>query len=237
MLHLLLNRYFISNKIGNNLIIRINPDKVNYYVGVKWQTSDKIRSQFDALPMPFRSYGRKVVRRLHKYEPFFYNDVHFQKKTLIEKNNKFLKTKSAIIAYHNNDPKDSFWYHELIKEVETVGYAKHKNFLMHNKNDVINFFYSYFFPLIESFTKHGFSDSRTSDYGTCVIDKDLNILKSSAAMHRFSLTKELGIKEFPLKIIGINRSVYNSAIRNKAENKNTLELLSDLIRKIEHAHR
>jgi len=230
-----LNRKFIFKHLGDDLLIRIAPAKVDYHAGSKWQSADFIRYYLDYLPSSLRYRGRKSLRRIHKYESFFYDDKLFQTRTHIQDTYKYKKTNSAIKAFHKINFTDCFWYHELIKELQTNGIAIHKNIKMYKKEEVDYFFNNYVFKLIESFLKNGFVDSISNEYGTCVIDGDKKVLKSSSAVHRFCMAKDLGISSFPLQVIGISKSVYYSEIKQKTI-KETLLKLKEFIKEVEQAH-
>jgi len=228
-----LPKKFVQLRLGNKLIIWINPMSVNFKVGTWEPNLVRYKVWLDTLKTKYgvRGYIRKPISRCFTlFDSFIINSDNYQSLSLIAKQEKFLKVKDMVEK--RKDFRSSIWFQDLLDELEVNGQATHKKIKMHNPEEVEAFMSGYVVGLINSLIKEGFNLDKAGDIGSALIGADGSIHKSKAGEHRFYCARALKLDRIPLLIRGVHEDWYRTHIGNQKD----LKLLEKQLLKVQRNH-
>ncbi len=184
----------------------INPRTVTHHIGTNRPVIRPVDNIIKNLLLPAPSLAKTVRKKIHNYDPFVIPRFFFKKPRKISSLKKFKLIED--LAENRNDLEQSKWFHALLQEIKTRGFAKHKTIIMRNHEDVLSFFSSYILKLIASMEAQGYLPQKTKDAGTAIIGPDGEIYKSSAGNHRFFTAAIIGTSKIPLQVAGVHQQWY-----------------------------
>lgn len=228
---MLLTRHRVASILESKLIIKINPDSIEYRAKGKYPVTEPF---YRVLELLFRS-----IKPLNKFssvlpdrvEPFVIPRSFYDEPIPIKTLNKYQKLKNLLEK--RDSIRKSVWYQTLVNEVQTKGVAKYKKISMHNEKEILTFFNTYILQLIKSLETTGFQRSKGSP-GNVYIGSDGSLHKSNAGEHRFYIARLLGLKSIPVKINGVHQDWFYSHQLHK-DNSQFTKLISS-IRQVELNH-
>ena len=75
---------------------------------------------------------------------------------------------------------------------------------MRSEAEIRTFLNEYALNLIRTMESSGYDLEKGSEIGTAHIDRDGRLVKSGSATHRFCVARIVGVKRFPLRVVGIH---------------------------------
>ena len=193
----------VLKALGSDAVLWINPKKLS------------IRSCSSALAMT--KYYRKSMKRLRiprfiriyiarnilqHLEPHILPEFCFKGREPIEGMEKYLKIKD--LTENQDKVENSAWYKELSEQLKSIGYAKYKNLRLCSDSEVSIFLNEYVLNLVRSMQTSGYDLEKGAEIGTAHIDRDGSLVKSGSATDRFCVARIVGLKRFPLRVVGIH---------------------------------
>jgi hypothetical protein len=220
----------VYRNAGNKLIIRVNPAKIDGYVGGNIPMMDLMENRlFNRVPK-IKLIGQRAAFHLG---PFAIPGRLYKKPVKLERMEKYKKVKDLI--EHSTGYLKSLWYNDMLRELETVGAVKHKEITLCTVEELNNFFESYVLELVNSMKKNGYMESKCSQIGNVTIGKKGELHKSNAGDHRFITARILGIKCMPFKVNGVHKEWFNNkSILNR---RRGISKLVSAIREVEEENR
>ncbi len=186
--------------LGRKLVLMIDPSMVHYHIGgIRPLTKSLEHSLSRRLPGPLACFllGKKG-RRLGRLHPFILKASHFPEPEPVFGMEKYKKIRDFL--GHRNDYTKSFWYKTLVDCLAREGQVRHKKILMKTLKDIDAFFQNYVLKMVQSLEKSGYDPEKGSQIGRAMIGASGEIYIANQAGHRFFISREVGVKRFPLVI-------------------------------------
>lgn len=209
---------YISNRLvrfflKDELIMRVDPIKIHHRTNSSRPENRRVKQKLMRLESGnafVKTVRRQALRATNALESFVIDPAYYHGPIPIEQHINYKKIRNVI--EHRENYKESQWYLGLANSLEEQGHAKHKNIVMHSKDDIDHFMQSYVLTLLDSLEKDGFDFRKGGGIGRALIGEDGSIHKSSSGRHRFFAARELGIRPFPVRISGVHEAWYRSQI-------------------------
>jgi hypothetical protein len=115
---------------------------------------------------------------------------------------KYAKMKN--LTENRDKVENSAWCKELSGQLKSRGYAKYKNLRMRSEAEISTFLNEYALNLVRTMKSSGYDLAKGSEIGTAHIDRDGRLVKAGSATHRFCVARIVGLKRFPLRVVGIH---------------------------------
>jgi hypothetical protein len=230
-IRVMIRRSFVNSRLNNELILWVNPSKIDYYVGL----NDYLVTKCNNLLGPVIFLKRPAQTFLSKFIlSFVIPEKNYASLQPIQKHNKY-KLAQDIITHRNNF-RNSTWYQYKIKDLSERGFAIHKNIIMKNEKEIEDFFMNYILKIINSFETHGYLIDK--GIGNVTIGSDGIIHKSNAGDHRFFMAKKLNLRRMPVKVKAVHEDWFMNQVAHEGiSDKNSLLLkLSESLQNVESAH-
>jgi hypothetical protein len=225
----MLTRRYVNKKIGDKLVIWINPEKIEYYIGKNVPfidyTNTKLK-KFDKL----RLFVQKKITAL---SPFIIPDKYYTVPKRLDNLDKYLIVKDIID--NGKSWRNSIWYKSFFHELNTNGEVNHKNITIKSEDELDHFFEYYVCDLIDSMSSKGYDIQKNSQIGNIMIGKNGELHKSNAGDHRFFVAKLTNTSSMPFKVKGIHKEWARS--KNISSNKKGLLQLCSELEKIEQQYK
>ncbi|WP_420862094.1 hypothetical protein [Algirhabdus cladophorae] len=219
-----------AKEAGEHAVIWIDPARVTHHASSKWPvTNHRIARAQTLLPKFVVNMLRPTLR---KYEPLLTPRKLFDVSGPIKEAPKFQRV--ADFVAHKETPEKSIWYQNLAAQLAKTGIAKHKDIEMRSSSEIDTFFETYVEPLIKDLAKNGYVPDHTGFESTAVIAQDGTLIKSGSGNHRFYICKILGIRRFPLRIVGMHEDYFKAHARTETI---TADAVIDLLGPVEARHR
>lgn len=186
-------------QLGQALVLRVDPRKVTHHAGSKFPISRTIEQKLKGFPKPIRKGASQLSTRYH---PFILADDALPPVTPIELLEKDRRVKDLLSSSHYSD---SLWYQSLLAELTTKGKTRHKGIKITSQDELNKFFETYVWELVASMRRDGYVERAGSDTGTAFILSNGVLVKSASADHRFLVARHLGVRDFPLTVMGVCR--------------------------------
>lgn len=198
---LLAPRRYVESKLGDRLVLWINPTTIDCDVGTKWPVSRHMeRRTIGRLP---QSVTRGLLRPvLHQFEPFVVPSRYYGDPKTIESIEKYRKVEEFI--RNGNNIECTLWFRELVDELEHCGVAKHKSLHMYSVDDISAFLKTYVADLVESMRRTGYCLAKGPDLGAVIVNRRGKLDKAGSGNHRFYVAKVLGLQRFPVRVTGVH---------------------------------
>jgi hypothetical protein len=215
---MILTKHHIQKLLGDQLVLWINPQKVDYHVGTKWPNvmdlTRKIRRIGRRVP-----FGRKPSAMINKiilrYEFFTISEKCYRERVAIENMEKYKKVEDFIENKYDID--NSIWYRGALKDLQVKGYASHKKTRLFSKEEIDDFFHNYVMDLVKSMESKGYDDSKSKDVGVALIGSDGAIHKTDSGTHRFYVARILGVAPVPVKIGGVHKEWFDRHVASSRQ--------------------
>jgi hypothetical protein len=230
-----LRRRYVEKKLGSDLILWVDPSKIEYGVDTQFPNIKELKERMVKLcdPIPFgRGLASLANKMICRCDSFLIKPENYRSALLIEDLIHYQKVKDIIANRHQFER--SLWYRMLTDELAAKGYAHHKKLKFFNKQDIACFFKEYVLGLIESMELEGFNYQKGPEYGVALIAGDGSLHKSGSGNHRFYIAKIVGVKSYPLKIGGVHQEWFNRYVH---DNKNILMKLRESLKTVEERYR
>ncbi|MEM7462680.1 MAG: hypothetical protein AAF362_08350, partial [Pseudomonadota bacterium] len=140
----------------------------------------------------------------------------------VVKDNEFLAItdfhKHQLYLYLDNyiknqeNPRKSIWYKELNDQLLETGIARYRDHQFSSPEQIEEFFENYMRPICVSMKTTGYNEQLPADIPKCFVGKDGELIKGMHGRHRFAIAKSLGVKRFPLQIIGVHEKWFNENV-------------------------
>lgn len=194
-------RIIIKFKLKNNLIVYAKPKDINYYITHNKPKTHNFRRTLHKFKFSkFLFFPVKIFFELFDFfeiEDSYFSEEYVQyfKDTKIY--NRVYDILKVPITHSN-------FYKHLMNKLMKNGISKHKKYELKSEDAIHDF--------IKSYSKYLSNEKNLlrvekKEYGSCLIDKDGNILKSLYVRHRFFAAKILiPNKPFPLIVDGISKT-------------------------------
>lgn len=225
----MLLRKNVYEKLGDDLIVWINPRNIKYYIGKNVPYIDLPNKLFKN----FEKLSKKTSAILTAYTSFAVSKKYYGNKIALERQPKYQVLKNLINCRH--DYQKSIWYQDFSLKLNSKGIVKHKKIVITNTHELKNFFENYVLDLVDSMEKHGYILNKSSQIGYVMIGQDGEIHKSNAGDHRFMIARILGVSKIPLYVKGIHEEFLDK--KGIAKSMCSIYQIADAIRKIEHVNR
>lgn len=201
-------RRSVEARLGDRLVIWVDPRKVSFCVGTKWPVTGSLRARIKALPsVPVLS--KASLRALEFFEPFVIPERSYREPWPIEQEARFRR----VLDFLRNraDPQASAWYRQLVAQLRDVGVAEHKGFELHSESEIDAFLRNYLSGVVDSLASEGYRLDKDGEIGTALVGRDGTLHKSGSASHRFYIARLLGVVPLPLKIAGVHAAFWSPA--------------------------
>ncbi len=212
----------IIKLLGSDSVIYINTKKVD-------KTHDRIYPLVSYFDFDLGKY-----KIFEKYRNYFCRYVI--------KNDEFLlisefKNHNLYIILNNyikniDNPRDSIWYKQLNDQLQKTGTARYRDHRFSSSDQIEDFFENYMRPIYESMKATGYNEQLPADLPKCFIGKDGELIKGMHGRHRFAIAKSLGVKRFPLQIIGVHEKWFDENVGTTLD----LNALRRAYREVENKH-
>lgn len=187
----------VKKLLGDNLILEINPQKIDQLTGAPLRPVDKVVTRmFDKL-----SVSKKHTRAI--FRGFVVSGNWDKEAAPICESEKYLKILDLIQNKH--EYRKSIFYHEIKNKIDNGKIYRHKNILIKNDEDINGFFKKYMLEMIDSLQNEGYLDSKAGKHGTALIGRNGELIKAFNGQHRFFAAKILGLNNIKLLITTIHR--------------------------------
>ncbi len=225
---------YVSNRLvrwflKDALILWINPETVHAHIATSRPENHRIKQQFSQLRSKnklVKVLQHQTLRATNAFESFVIDPGFYQNITKLEQHKKYIKIKNIID--HRDNYKESQWYLDLVSDLTTRGFAKHKKITMVSKNDIDHFIKTYVLSLVDSLEQDGFDLTKGGGIGRALIGEDGSIHKSSSGSHRFYAARVLGISPIPVRVAGAHEDWYRKQIGNGFRPKKLRAALSEV---------
>lgn len=189
--------------LGDKLILWINPQTIDYQVDTKWPITQSVQKKVDWLLKPLPSIKTKAISFLRRRESFVIPDSYYQIPKPIKSNQMYNSILDLIHKRENY--KNSNWYQEMLVHLSRNGEVMHKKILIKCESELDHFFENYVLDLINSMESDGYRLDKGAEVGSAMVGTDGELHKSGSGGHRFYSAKILGVKPFPIRIVGVHR--------------------------------
>ena len=193
----------VLKKLGDKAILKIDPRHISKYYGSKHQATGNFRRMYGKLQSA-RLKGLIREKIADRMEGYIIRENNFNPGILIEEMPKYQLVSDFLKNIET--PRESLWYNNLLHQLNSLGIAKHKKHEMRSPDEILHFLDHYNHTVVQTMKSKGFCDSYTGFEATGVIDNKGRVGKTGSGNHRFMIARELGIKDFPLKIAGIHEN-------------------------------
>lgn len=206
----MLTSRFVRSVLGNDLIVHVNPQKIDYYIG-----SNNVK--FQGLQNSFAKNLHRNLwfenEKLSRVSPFKIYSFYIKSRDYsiplpVESHWKHHLIKDFLDNIQNF--RQSFWYKKKRDDLLKFGKTKHKSFQIDSLYGLDQFFEKYVLALVHSMKTQGYICNEGDDLGNIMINEDGTFHKSNAGDHRFFVAKLVGVKLMPFKINGVHEQWKNS---------------------------
>jgi hypothetical protein len=218
------------NELKEDAVLWIDPATMDFATGTKHPATNALIMRFGIGSTRLRRLVRRIAQKVGN-EPFVLPERLFGPRQLIVEMDKYKKVHDLIL--HRQQPRESFWYEGLVNQINDVGFARHKEYIMRDVEAVDLFFEHHVLELIQSLETVGYDVEKASDVGTAHIDANGALTKAGSGRHRFFAAKILGVDRFPLKIAGVHEHWFRKV---GAAYGDGLEALKYGIKEVESRH-
>jgi hypothetical protein len=213
---MILTKCHVQKLLGEQLVLWIDPQKVDYHVGTKWPNIKHLTQKVSKIGRSV-PYGRKPASLTNKLifrcEPFTISQAYYREKTDIESLEKYRKVKDFIENRHRVE--GTIWYGELMDELKRKGCASYKKKRLYSKEEIDSFFQSYVMDLVDSMEEEGYNISKSTETGVALIGSDGAVHKAGSGTHRFYVARILGVKAVPVKIAGVHKEWFDRQVGSR----------------------
>ena len=216
--------------LQDRLIMRINPAKINYFVGTKRPNKIEINEKNQGYNYLRILPHKALVKIRNRADCFLIRSEAYRDAVDISTLPKYLKVKDFIENIKHYEK--SIWFNELVTELHAFGFAKHKKILMHDEEGIHEFVNSYLIPLITTMESNGYDLKQNREIGAVLINSDGSLHKAGSANHRFFAARVLGLSSFPVFVSGVHEDWY----LEKIGNKRNLKLLGSRLLEVEEEY-
>ncbi|MCC5796245.1 MAG: hypothetical protein JJU48_02825 [Methylophaga sp.] len=224
-------RYSLRKCLKDRLIINVTPATIGFHLGSNLPRMHWIRELAEkSNNKRFLSFANKFA---YSIEPFLVGDLYFEKSLDITLDLRYQLMEDLIIK--RNNIRQSLIFKQHAYEISVYGKSNHKNIVLYTENDLIDHINDYLLGLVDSMMGNGYDTSKSSDVGTCFISPSNQIIKSAAANHRFAVARILGIKSFPIEVVGISKTLYSN-VKSTKRSMSVTGVIEDIVHKAEMLH-
>jgi hypothetical protein len=183
---------------GVDAVVWIDPAKVIWQAGTKWpETKRRLKAARRALPRPLLA---PLTPLLKAREPFFVPRAGFGRLVPVEKTPRY---RLAEDFYRRREaPETTIWFDMLKQELDAKGIARHKDIAMQSDTEIVEFLTGYVGGIFDSLQSEGFREDKTGYASTAFITDRGALAKSGSGNHRFVIARILGLRRYPLRIVG-----------------------------------
>jgi len=191
----------VIHALGQDAVLWISPSKISKTISSKYPVNARFQRLFNGLPRFIRKYPKYYLRSIH---PFVIPAERYGEAMEIECDRKYIKIKNFITNLEDVEASD--WYADLMVQIQQNAMARHKKILMKNKKEVLSFLNHYVVDLIQSMRSAGYNTEKAQDYSTVLIGPSGELHKSGSGNHRFMVAKLVGVKRYPVKVMGVHQT-------------------------------
>nr|WP_306267789.1 hypothetical protein [Pararhizobium sp. IMCC3301] len=123
-----ISKRIIQLLIKDDLVLWIDPEKINHHVGSRRPNNIKVKEYIRGLKSNQKIADlirRPVLRLTNALEPFTIEDETYQNLKSLSSERKYKKV--SDIVQNRNNFKNSIWYSDLVSSLQEKGFAKHKS--------------------------------------------------------------------------------------------------------------
>lgn len=189
-------RYFISASADRN-VIWVDPATVSRQLGSKWPVGrEKLRRLRRALPGPVVNLVRSPIKRA---EPFAIPRRFLERMPKVEDTRRYQRLENLLAT--RDDPRRSLWFAEMTGDLSRKGVAYYKTRPLRSEAEIDAFLHE-MIALADALATRGFDPGATGFESTAAIDANGTLVKTGSGNHRFCLARLVGLRRFPLQIVG-----------------------------------
>lgn len=225
----MLLRKYVYEKIGDGLIVWVNPRNVNFYIGKNVPYIDLPNKYFKGLEV----LNKKTCAILTAYTSFAVSKKYYGNEIFLEEQYKYKILKNLIDT--KSDYRKSIWYEDLFLKIKIDGIVRHKKIIIKNNHELNEFFENYVLDIVESMERDGYILNKSKQIGYVMIGKEGELHKSNAGDHRFIIARILGVPKIPLYVKGIHEECLEK--KGIPKSMGAIPQINDLIREIEYINR
>lgn len=206
---MLISRKTFKRRCQNSLIFWINPNKILFTKQGRFLITKALFNKMMLISGNLTVLEKAENIIVHdRFEPFNVPPYFLKSPAPITSEPKFRKVRNAI---HNRDNiSSSEWFKALMKNINEQSVATHKNLRMHSEKDVIHFFNSYFFEIVDSMDRDGYRLDKLDDLDDVTgvkIGANGELIKSSGGSHRLFISQILRLSSIPVFVNGIHQQL------------------------------
>lgn len=183
---------------GDAAVVFIAPSAIDSQLLSKWPVGrERLRKLSHFLPRYLLDRLRPAIRRA---EPFAIPPRFFAAAVPVEETRRFALL--ADLAQHRADPRASLWYREMMDALRQKGSARYKTRAFYSEEEILTFLTGTMFALFDSIRTSGFNAAESAYDSCAVIGPGGKLIKTGSGNHRFCISRLVGLKSFPVTIVG-----------------------------------
>ncbi|MHA7874544.1 hypothetical protein [Roseivivax sp.] len=217
-----------SAEAGDAAVLHVDTAKVCWHAGSRYVVS---KGRLKRLERVFPSRMVQPLRPwLKAREPFVIPARDFRTPRPIEEEQR-VRLAADFVA-KRGAPRETLWFAMLSDALARDGLARHKGIEMRSEAEILEFLEGYVGGIVQSLETEGFSRDVATYESSALVDAEGRVLKSSSGNHRFAIARALGLKRFPLRIVGVHEHWLAGLEREPRD----LAGLIAALREVERAH-